>query len=245
MRKVMLAAVAAGLLTAAAAPTTAGIPIRVETVCPVDDQKFTWTTTASYSTWGMELDGKPIGSWHFPMTIPQCPDSKFPVYQEEWTAAEKAAIRALVATPEYAAVKDEASYYLLRFVAERLMPADAEEPVDDGWLLLQATWQVRDDPDRYARYAGELVRAVDAAGPALKSEEVENWWFFNLATANVQRQAGDFAGASARLDMLSGEPPERGDFAARIALTRQLIETQDRKPTAPPDPDRPDGEHDH
>ncbi|GEM_PF-1124833 len=244
MRKMVMAAVAAGVLTAAGAPAAAGTPVRVETVCPVDDKKFTWTTTASYSTWGMELDGKPIGSWHFPMTIPQCPDSKFPVYQEEWTDDQKAAIRALVATPEYAAVRDEASYYLLRFVAERLQPADAEDPVAAGWLLLQATWQVRDAPERYARYARELVAAVDAELPALKGEDMDSWWFFQLATANVQRQAGDFAGASARLDSLSGETPVE-QVAERIALTRQLIAAQDRKPTAPPDPDQPGGDHGH
>lgn len=243
MRKMVMAAVAAGVLTAAGAPAAAGIPVPVESVCPVDDKKFTWTTTASYSTWGMELDGKPIGSWHFPMTIPQCPDSKFPVYQEEWTEAEKAAIRELVATPEYAAVRDEASYYLLRFVAERLEPGDAEEPVAAGWLLLQATWQVRDEPERYARYARELVAAVDAELPALKGGDMDNWWFFQLATANVQRQAGDFAGASARLDSLTGEPPE--GVAERIALTRQLIAAGDRKPTAPPDPRRPASDHGH
>ena len=244
MRKMVMAAVAAGLLTAAGTPAAAGIPVRVETVCPVDDKKFTWTTTASYSTWGMELDGKPIGSWHFPMTSPQCPDNKVPVYQEELTDEQKTAIRALVATPEYAAVRDEASYYLLRFVAERLEPADAEDPVAAGWLLLQATWQVRDDPERYARYAGELVAAVDAELPALKGEDMENWWFFQLATANVQRQAGDFAGASARLDSLAGETPVE-QVAERIALTRQLIAAQDRKPTAPPDPRRPGGDHAH
>lgn len=243
MRKMVMAALAAGVLTAVGAPAAAGTPVRVETVCPVDGKKFTWTTTASYSTWGMELDGKPIGSWHFPMTIPQCPDSKFPVYQEEWTDDQKATIRALVATPEYAAVRDEASYYLLRFVAERLQPADAEEPVAAGWLLLQATWQVRDEPERYARYARELVEAVDAELPALKGEDMDGWWFFQLATANVQRQAGDFAGAAARLDSLTGETPVE-QAAERVALTRQLIAAQDRKPTAP-DPDRPGGDHGH
>lgn len=244
MRDWVMAAVAVGILAAAATPAAAGTPVRVETVCPVDGKKFTWTTTASYSTWGMELDGKPIGSWQFPMTIPQCPDSKFPVYQEEWTDEQKAAIRALVATPEYAAVRDEASYYLLRFVAERLTPPDGPEPVNAGWLLLQATWQVRDEPERYARYAGELVTAVDAELPALKAEDPDSWWFFQVATANVQRQAGDFAAASARLDSLAGETPVE-QVAERIALTRQLIAAQDRKPTAPPDPRRPGGDHAH
>lgn len=66
MRKTVLAAVAAGLLTAAAWPVAAGTPYRAEATCPVDGQKFFWTSTASYSTWGSELDGLPIGRGPFP-----------------------------------------------------------------------------------------------------------------------------------------------------------------------------------
>lgn len=235
MRKVMLAALAAGLLVGATTSATAGMPMRVQSTCPVDDAKFSWTTTAAYSTWGSELDGKPIGSWTFPMTIPQCPESRFPVYKDTFTPEEKAAIRALVATPEYAAVRDEASYYLLRFVLEKL-EAEPAEPMQGAWLLMQATWQVREtDPDRYRRYAAETSAAMDLALPSLKDSEPADWWHLQIATANVQRQAGDFDGAAARLDGLVGDMPAEGQPAERIALTRQMIAARNAAPGFLPD----------
>lgn len=215
----------------ATGPASAGIPRRVEAVCPVNDQKFFWTTTASYSTFGSELDGQPFGSWTFPLTIPQCPESRFPVYRE-FTDAEKTAIRALVATPDYAAIKDEASYYVLAFVIERL---DQPAAIDKAWVLLQASWQVRDtDPARYGRYAAEIVPAMDAALPAMQAEEPADWWYFQIATANVLRQSGDFAGATARLDALQGQPPGEGDLVQRVALTRELIAAGNQASAHPP-----------
>ncbi|MFC7380324.1 hypothetical protein [Brevundimonas sp. GCM10030266] len=246
MRRVLMAALVFGVMTGASVPAAAGIPMRVQSTCPVDDAKFTWTTTASYSTWGAELDAKPIGSWTFPMTIPQCPESRFPVYKEAFTDEEKAAIRALVLTPEYLAMKDEASYYLLRFVQEKLGGAEPLDPLQSAWLLLQSTWQVREtDPERYRRYAAETVTAMDAALPALLEAEPTDWWFFQIATANVQRQSGDFAGAVARLDSLTGEFPEEGQAAERIALTRQKIAAQDISSGALPDARFAEGDHEH
>ena len=233
MRRIVLAAMAAGLLAGTAAPVSAGIPMRVQATCPVDGQKFMWTTTASYSTWGAELDAKPIGSWTFPLTIPQCPESNFPVYKETFSDAEQAAIRALVLTPEYAAVKDEASYYVLRFVMEKLEQPDA---MAVAWMLMQSTWQIREaDPGRYGRYATETVAAMDRALPALKDSEPGDWWYLQIATANVQRQAGDFNGALQRLESLTGEMPDEGQPAERIALTRQLIAARSQAPGALPD----------
>lgn len=230
MRKVMLVAVVAGLMTGIAGAASGGTPYQAEATCPVDNVKFKYTATMSSSTWGSELDGKPIGSWEFPMPIPQCPDSRFPVYQDEFSAEQTSAIRALVATPEYAAVKDEASYYLLHFVLQRL---DHLEPMNAAWLLMQATWQVRGDDARYARYAAEAVPAMDAALPSMS--EPADWWYLQIAVANVQRQAGDFAGATARLDSLTGELPAEGRPAERIALTRTLIAAGDRSAAALPD----------
>lgn len=233
MRSMVLAVVAVGLLAGAAAPAAAGIPMRVQATCPVDGQKFMWTTTASYSTWGAELDAKPIGSWTFPMTIPQCPENGFPVYKEVFSDEEQAAIRALVLTPEYAAVKDEASYYVLRFVMEKL---EEPEAMAVAWMLMQSTWQVREtDPDRYGRYAAETVAAMDLSLPTLKDSEPADWLYLQIATANVQRQAGDFSGALQRLDNLTGDLPEEGQPAERIALTRQLIAAGNRAPGALPD----------
>jgi hypothetical protein len=221
-----------GLAAALAGAAAAGTPYRAKAVCPVDGTTFEYTATASYSTWGSFLDGMPQASWTTPMPIPQCPESRFPVYREDFSDADRDKIRALVATPEYGAIRNEASYYVLWYVFDRLEPP--REGLDVAWPLLQATWQVHDDPERYARYVGMVIPLMDAAMPALKTTEPENWWYFQIVLANLSRQTGDFAAATARLDALEGSPPAVGDLAQRLTLTRDLIARQDRSVQAPP-----------
>ncbi|MGQ2989914.1 MAG: hypothetical protein ACT6RD_08265 [Brevundimonas sp.] len=234
--RVFAGAVAAAMMAGGLAlpgVAAAGTPYQAEATCPVDGKKFTWTSTGSYSTFGMELDGMPIGSWTFPMPLPQCPGSRFPVYRD-FTPEEVTAIQALVMTPEYAAIKDEASYYVFGFVAARL--EKDIPPLGSAWMLLKASWQVRDDPDRYGRYAAELIPAMDAAIGSLKDEDPAEWWGHQVILANVQRQSGDFDGAKARLDALPVTPPdsEGGDLVQRIAMTRRMIDAKDKSPASPP-----------
>lgn len=228
-----VAAVVVGLSLPPAPAPTRGMPVPVESVCPVDDQKFTWTTTTSYTIFDTALDGQPIGSWHFPLDIGQCPDSKFPVYKEEFTEEEKQAIRELVARPEYKAIQDEASYYVLSFVLSRL---EEPEPLDTAWYLVQATWQVRDDAPRYRRYALETLAALDAGLEGMRESEPENWWYLQIVASNIERQSGDFEAATRRLDALPAEVPAEGSLAKRIALTRQLVAEHNQELAVLPDP---------
>ena len=211
-----------------APPTTAGTPVRVQIACPVDGVEFSFTDTASFSTWGAELDGKPMGSWTTPMPIPQCPGSNFPVYRRDFDANDKAKIKVLVETPEYQAIKDEAPYYVLRFVLPKIEP-DSE--ADPDFLLLAATWQARDKPEAYARYVSELVPLMDAKVHEQTAQDTD-WWWRKIIVANLLRQVGDFEGATARLDALSGAPPAQTDFGQRVALTRSLIAARDSRPQA-------------
>lgn len=229
--------VASGLfgLALAFAPMTgalAGTPYTAKAVCPVDDKTFEYTGTGSYSTFGSYLDGMPQASWTMPMPLPQCPDSRFPVYRDDFSDADKEKIRALVTTPEYGAVRDEASYYLFWFVLNQLEPP--REGLNGRWPLLQATWQVREDPQRYARYVGEVIPLIEAVLPKVKAEAPADWWYYQVVLANLERQSGDFAAAIARLDKLDGDPPAVGDLSQRLTLTRQMIAQQDRSAAAPP-----------
>lgn len=226
---------AAGFLSCLATGATfAGTPYEAKAVCPVDDQTFTYTGTMSYSTWGSALDGMPQASWTTPMPIPQCPESRFPVYRDDFSEADKAKIRALVATPEYQAVKDEASYYLMWFVLGRIEPP--REGMDRPWPILQASWQVIDDPARYAAYAAILIPLMDAELPALRETSEPDWWYFQIVLANVSRQSGDLAAASARLDSLPENPPRVGDLEKRLEMTRSLIANADRSQAVPEKP---------
>lgn len=215
----LLAAGAAGLF--AASSTLAGTPYTARATCPVDGRVFTYTATASLSTFGAELDGKTMASWTMPMPLPQCPGSLFPVYKETFTAEEAARIRALVETPEYQAVKDEASYFVFWFVRERLEPP--AEGLDRPWPLVQATWQARDNPDQYRRYVELALPMLDEAMAGLREREPSDWWFMQTIAANLSRQAGDFDAALARLDGLTGEAPDP-QLTERVSVTRRLAQ---------------------
>lgn len=56
---------------AAALPAAAGIPVRQRMTCPIGGEAFTYNTTASYTTFGSRPDGKPYGSWIFPLALPE------------------------------------------------------------------------------------------------------------------------------------------------------------------------------
>ncbi|MFC5371435.1 hypothetical protein ACFPIF_02670 [Brevundimonas faecalis] len=228
MKKLMLA----GILALGMAPVAyAGTPYPIKVECPITGETFTHTATASYSTYGMYLDGMPVGSWTFPMPVPQCPGSRFPVMKEDYSDAEKTALRALVLTPEYAAAQNEASYYLMDFVMAR---TGEQTPESHVWMLLQATWQVRADVAVYARYAGELAAAMDAANDQLKSDDSENWHFYQLSTANVLRQSGDFDGAASRLAVAEAVPSSQPVVQKWIEMTRAMIAARDNTPEEMP-----------
>lgn len=224
MRHLILAAVAAGLMTAAAVSAEAGTPFPIKVECPLTGETFTHTATASYSTYGMHMDGMPVGSWVFPMPVPQCPGSRFPVMKESYSDAEKTTLRALVLTPEYRAVQDEASYYVMDFVMAK---TGEQTPESHVWLLLQASWQVRTDVETYARYAAELTPALAAASDQLKSDDPDNWYFYHLSVANVLRQAGDFEGAANRLAVVEAAPSENSMVKKWVEMTRAMIAARD------------------
>lgn len=225
---VAVAGLACGLV---ASEVLAGTPYTAKATCPVDGRQFDYTATASVTTFGSELDGMTRASWIVPMPIPQCPDSRFPVYQDSFSSPEQARIRTLVETPEYEAVKDEASYYLLWFVLERLEPVDAD--LNRSWLMVQATWQVRDDPERYSRYVVETIPLVEAALGADAELDPADWWYVQIVLANLSRQTGDFDAAQARLDGLPGEVPDMGDLRQRVARTTELVAGRDSSPQTP------------
>lgn len=171
----------------------AGMLVPVKMTCAVGGERFTHTETASYSTWGSRPDGKPYGSWTFPMPLPVCPGNGLVMYRD-FTDAEKASLKALIAGPEYRALVEgrDTPYYRAAWLEGRLSPASD----DTVWILLQATWEADADPARQARYDREFVVAVDAQ-PAKPGELI--WAVLQARAANAERQLGDFDAAGRRL----------------------------------------------
>jgi len=192
---VIRAGAIAALALASAAPAVAGFPVEITETCPVGGETFTYVTTGSYSTFGQRPDGKPYGSWTFPLAMPECPSNALVVYRE-FKPEEIAALTALVQSAEYQAMREESQYFRAAWLARRM---DAANPLEALFLLLSATWEVDDAPETKARYQrafadAALVVPIDVA-------QIETL-FLQYRRANALRELGDFDAARTALDLL-------------------------------------------
>ncbi|HEX8527123.1 hypothetical protein [Allosphingosinicella sp.] len=197
----------AALLAAAAAawPASAGMPVTQRMTCPIGGRSFEFTTTASYSTWGARPDGKPFGSWEFPLALPECPDNGLVVY-DRFDEEQLDRLRPLIRSPEYQALRrsGDTSYYRAYWLMQRM-----GAPVTHSlWMLVQASWQADGDAALRRRYLEELVAGAPAMGEPSDVENVA----VRSRVINALRELGRFEEAKAMLDSTPVEsiaPPAR------------------------------------
>jgi hypothetical protein len=179
--------------------------------CPLDGKTSTHQAVNSYSQFGMQLDLRPIGALVAPIPMPVCQDSGFVIYREDFDDGEISAFRRLVQTPEYRALREsETDYLVAAYQAGKLG--------EDAWaiaiLTLQATWEVQDDPKKYNHYAALAVTRLEEAGKdfARAGETGERWWTVKLLVVNFHRRLGEFDRAAQLLAELpyADEPDDSG-----------------------------------
>ncbi len=193
-------------------------------ICPIDGTHFDYTGVASYGTYGCDLDGLPISLTVMPHKIPACPTCRFPVWISDLSEADLATARDLVASPDHEAMTREAPYAHLEYLLDGL---GRSTPVQRANNWLKACWQTPVGTPRYEAYARLLAEATDAASDEIRGRGVEDWVAFQTFVANVERQAGLWDAAGARLDRLEGLTDGGDKLERRIARTRALIAARD------------------
>lgn len=191
----LFTAAAVTVLLLAVGPAPAGTPVTETMTCPIGGGSFSFTSTASYSTFGERPDGKPYGSWTFPLALPECPDNGLVLYKD-YTPEEIAKLEPLVASDAYQALRKEDTPY---YRAYWLMKSMGLGPERYLWALLQAGWEAEAKPDLRKRYLAELAEA-SAAVPARPGDL--NWIGMEGRAINALRELGRFDEASARLAKL-------------------------------------------
>ncbi len=225
-RPLLLPLIAA--LVALAASAAALTWREVTETCPLTGQTFTRQTVNSYSRFGMQLDLKPIGALVAPLPPPVCPDSGFVVYRENFSEADIAFFRALVATPEFQQIRARnTDYFVAAYEAEEL----DEEPAVVAFLLLQATWEVDDETARYKHYARRALSVFDAYDrTGAEQSKSERWWAVKFLIVNLHRRLGEFDVAADKLAQLPLvlEPPGSAYRAVSERLGRLISERDPR-----------------
>lgn len=228
MRPFLIAA-AALVALAPPSPGRAGTPVTEKMTCPIGGAEFDFATTASYSTFGERPDGKPFGSWTFPLALPECPDNGLVLYKD-YEAEEVTKLEPLVASEAYQALRRSDTQY---YRAYWLMKEMGVGPERHLWALLQASWEADGKPELRARYLAELAEASGAVEP--KPDDL-NWIGMEGRSINALRELGRFDEALARLDKLplatldAATDEKRKHWAAYFREIRPLIERRDASP---------------
>lgn len=195
MRKAITHVSFALILPLASMSAVAGTPYEVDMVCPIGGEKFKHISTASYSIFGARPDGKPYGSWTFPMPIPVCPSNLLPIYSK-FTPEEIAKLEPLVRSAEYRAIATANKPY---FNAAWLMEKSGAKPEAIAWMIVKASWEADDEPQLKRAYQEAYVariRALPEAGDAT------DWLFYQVRAANGLRELSRFEDATAMIATL-------------------------------------------
>ncbi len=200
---------------------TASTPVAVEMTCPYDGTKFRTTVLASWSTWGSDLDHRPTGGlW----PLAECPTNGFVFLQDKYTEEELERLRPLVLSDEYQALKTEVTYYRAYWLRQR---TGASRELT-SLTLLQATWQVAHNQEKYARYVGELL---DRLPSDIRAETEQNKVLrLRMLYGELLRRTGRFDEAKDYFqDLLSDLKPDSNEsIITKLQIT--LSDKRDAKP---------------
>jgi len=212
------------LSQAFAVPVSALTWREVTETCPLTGETFTRQAVNSYTRMGMQLDLKPVGALVAPVPPPVCPDSGFVMYREDFSEADIAYFRKLVATPEFRDIRaGNTDYFVAAYQAEKR----GADRLDVAFLMLQATWEADTEParyDRYARIAMTRFEDYDRSGDAERLSET--WWTVKLLIVNFRRRLGQFDAAADLLAELplAGQPADSGIRMVMERLGRLISE---------------------
>ena len=176
--------------------------------CPVDGQTFKATLVGSYRSTGTRLDLKPVGDVIAPYPYPVCPGSGFVVYQSEFSGDEIAAIRSIVASEAFRALRRQhTDHAVAAYVKQHLGAND----FDVAKSYLQASWEAEHDhPQLVNEYRARALAAFDAAS-ARGDLSPDDRRTAMVVGAELERLLGDFNSAATRAASLAQELRTEGD----------------------------------
>ena len=203
---------------------------KMEYVCPVGGEKFTAEVEASGTSWGQNLDLKPIGPIGAPGLIAQCPGHKLVIYKgiEEFSESDVEKLTKFILSDHYKNLsKNNTTFYL----AAKTMEYLDEDQLDVAHVYLKATWQVYEDMQKYIKYATETRKAFLEFLQTHPSENDE-WVVANILIGEMLRRLERFGEAKKHFAKLSTHASfsEENIYKKILEYQLELIGKKDSEP---------------
>jgi hypothetical protein len=207
MKRLVTAALLAGGAVAAFAQGKI-----VEVVCPIDGEVY--------------LDQKPVDP-AFPWPHAKCPTSGFVIYRSDFSRGRIVRLKEFVRTDEYQRLSKIHTTHYLEAVMRRHL---GDPPYVVAYALLQASWEVAGDPERYRQYAGEALAAYDAI-PLDSLPEIRHRILKRMISAELARRLGQFDSARDRLlEMRDAAELSKPFYQRIVELQLKLVRARDSAP---------------
>jgi hypothetical protein len=203
-------------------PSAHGMTLQtVEMTCPYDGTKFSATLQMSGTTFDKTLDLKPTGAIQMPSPLAVCPTNGFVFFKSKLEQEELERLRPLVLSPEYQALKQETPYYRVAFILERTGAPRANVT----FALLQSTWEASKVPERYRRYAEELLARLPADVEQARNDGERTT--LKLLGGELLRRLSRFEDAERHFTAIAGDLAPNTQATKIAAFEIELIARKD------------------
>jgi hypothetical protein len=198
----------------------------VEAICPIDGERFRYETPPKRASSETYLDQRPVDP-AFPWPYAKCPTSGFVVYLSNFPKNRLSRLQEYVKTDEYQrAAKVHTTHYLEALMRRQM----GDSPYSVAYALLQASWEVAGEPERYKQYAGEALAAYDAI-PLESLPQIRERIFKRLISGELARRLGRFDSAESRfLAMRDAAELSKLFFQKIVELQLKLVRARDSSP---------------
>ena len=163
--------------------------------CPIGGEEFQILTFIDDQYYDKTVDLRPISRLSYPAPLPMCPSNGFFIDKDEYTDAELEDRRSVINSDSYKELLSQGypTHVVGLDYMMRLKDAVPGEDYSSWYMALQASWEADHcGSEHFSDIAVWASNEIQAALPALQSEDPNTYYSLIAAVPDLYRLAGQF-----------------------------------------------------
>ena len=198
--------------------------------CPIGGETYTHFYLTSYTSFGMRLDLKPIGTFFTDVEpLPVCANG-FIDYQDSYTEIELTKLEELINSPEYQSLRnDNTDYFMLAKIEEHM----GINKLQIAGVYLSASYEAENNYPR-EKYLEYLNLTIDNLNAAIDTSDRDLGFEVNFLLIELYRLTENFEISKLKLNDLKANYTAVGYEKVLIDFEEELIDSQNSQPQSSP-----------